>query len=359
MQIQNLQLTDPLWEQTLQKLPHDIYHLPDYVAIEAKRLNATAQACAIAEGDHLFFLPYLLRSCHEIAPELDGWDVISPYGYPGILATDTAVENEAENSEFISQAWNKLLIEWQKQSIVCAFLRLNPLLDRGISASLPGESCPIDGTTVSIDLQLSEAELWHQTRPEHRNKINRLKRSGFQAQTRPLAECIEDFMTIYYATMDRVGASATYYFDRDYFTQLAQLHDNISTCIVTTDNRLACAGIFTECSGIVQYHLGGTHPDFFQQAPSKLMFDYVRSWAKSRGNRVFHLGGGLGGGNDSLFQFKAGFSKQRHPFRTVRAIVDRKRYHQLVKLRANMLEVQVEDLLTSGFFPAYRASITR
>jgi Acetyltransferase (GNAT) domain len=355
MRIQSLQLADPLWNKILQKLPHDIYHLPDYVEIEAKRLNATAQACAIAEGDHLFFLPYLLRSCHEIAPELGGWDVISPYGYPGILASDI----EGEKSDFISRAWNKLLAEWQQQGICSAFLRLNPLLDRGISASLPPDSCPIDGTTVSIDLQHSEAELWHQTRPEHRNKINRLKRSGFQAKTLPLAECIEDFMAIYYATMDRVGASATYYFDRDYFTQLAQLHNNISTCIVTADNRLACAGIFTECSSIVQYHLGGTHPDFFRQAPSKLMFDYVRSWAKSRGNRVFHLGGGLGGGNDSLFQFKAGFSKQRHPFRTVRAIVDPERYHQLVNFRATILEVQAEDLLTSGFFPAYRASITR
>ena len=54
---------------------------------------------------------------------------------------------------------------------------------------------------------------------------------------------------------------------------------------------------------------------------------------KARGNRVMHLGGGLGGAHDSLFDFKAGFSKDRQPFRTWRVVVDPVRYAELSQAR--------------------------
>jgi lipid II:glycine glycyltransferase (peptidoglycan interpeptide bridge formation enzyme) len=125
---------------------------------------------------------------------------------------------------------------------------------------------------------------------------------------------------------------------------------------VELDHQIACAGIFTECCGILQYHLSGTKTEFLKQAPNKLMLDYVRFWAKERNNQVFHLGGGLGGAKDSLYHFKAGFSKERYPFLTMRLIMEQNKYFDLVKLRAQDLKIDPEVLLQSKFFPAYRAS---
>lgn len=84
------------------------------------------------------------------------------------------------------------------------------------------------------------------------------------------------------------------------------------------------------------------------------MLDYVRYWGKERGNKVLHLGGGVGSAKDSLYEFKAGFSKQSHSFITLSLVIDEKQYRYLVNLRAKGLSLLAEDLLQSNFFPAYR-----
>jgi lipid II:glycine glycyltransferase (peptidoglycan interpeptide bridge formation enzyme) len=215
------------------------------------------------------------------------------------------------------------------------------------------------GETVFIDLRLSEAEIWQETRPEHRNKINRCKRAGFTARMVQVEQYISEFITIYEETMERVGAAQSYYFNKDYYLELRDaLGEQLHLCIVELNNQVACAGLFTECCGIVQYHLGGTRNHFLKQAPSKLMFDYVRFWAKDRGNEVFHLGGGVGSAKDSLYHFKAGFSKQRDNFMTLRLITDEIKYRELVELRAKSLNTDATILLATSFFPAYRSSLT-
>jgi len=44
MKIQVIGLSDYLWLETLEKLRHDIYHLPDYLYLESVRYNALAEA---------------------------------------------------------------------------------------------------------------------------------------------------------------------------------------------------------------------------------------------------------------------------------------------------------------------------
>jgi hypothetical protein len=80
------------------------------------------------------------------------------------------------------------------------------------------------------------------------------------------------------------------------------------------------------------------------------MLDCAINWAKAAGNRVLHLGGGVGSRDDSLFRFKTGFSDLRSPFQTWRVICDHKRYVELTE------DAGVFNAPIDGFFPAYRAS---
>jgi hypothetical protein len=41
MKTQIIDLLNPLWQETLQQLRHDIYHLPGYLDLEAKRSQST------------------------------------------------------------------------------------------------------------------------------------------------------------------------------------------------------------------------------------------------------------------------------------------------------------------------------
>ncbi|WP_407889212.1 GNAT family N-acetyltransferase [Scytonema sp. NUACC26] len=356
MNIQVIDLTHPLWKQTLEKLNHDIYHLPEYMYLESKRIKAIPEAILITEDEKVFFLPYMQRcgddlfNCAFKTPEI--FDVVSPYGYPGFLLSEAA----ASQPEFLSLAMQALVQVFRDKQVCSAFLRLHPLLNENVNQLLDDRSLKVNGSTVSIDLRLDAREIWHQTRSEHRNKINKCKRLGLTARMVSAKEFMNEFNTLYEETMNRVNARDDYYFGIEFLREFAELlGDKVHIGIVEYNEQIASAGLFTECCGIVQYHLGGTKTDFLKPAPSKLMFDYVRFWAKERGNHVFHLGGGVGGAKDSLYHFKAGFSKQSHAFMTLRLITDQEKYRSLVELRAKSLKIDVEKILQTEFFPAYRS----
>jgi len=155
--------------------------------------------------------------------------------------------------------------------------------------------------------------------------------------------------------MTRVEAERYYYFPPWYFTELREsLGGHLHLCIVEIDGQVASAGLFTEICGIVQYHLSGTRDAFLKYCPLKSMFNFMRYWAKDRGDRIFHLGGGVGGRGDTLFEFKAGFSHARHPFYTWRIIVDEPAYSALVGRWESLARIQADG--PEGFFPAYRKS---
>ena len=92
MNIQVIDSQNPLWLKTLDKLRYDVYHLPEYARLEAKRMESVSQAFIVADGEKIFFLPFLIRSCNDIlgSQAQNFSDVISPYGYPGVLLSEAA-----------------------------------------------------------------------------------------------------------------------------------------------------------------------------------------------------------------------------------------------------------------------------
>ena len=44
-----------LWFDTVQQLRHDIYQLPEYVALEASRTNTISEAILISAEEKIFF----------------------------------------------------------------------------------------------------------------------------------------------------------------------------------------------------------------------------------------------------------------------------------------------------------------
>jgi Acetyltransferase (GNAT) domain len=356
MKIQLLNTSNPLWLEILKKLPHDVYQLPEYLNLEAQRTKTIPEAILITDENNIFILNYLLRICNditsnsEILPET--FDVTSPYGYPGFLLNDAA----ATSPTFIAKAMVTLKEILKEKGVCSAFFRLHPILNNNYINAFPPNTFTPNGQTISIDLTLSESELWAHTRKGHQSTINKCKRLGFTARVVSFEDYYDEFTAIYEETMNRVQANKSYYFDDSYFQGLLQLGDKLHLCIVEFEGQIICASLFFECCGIIQAHLGGTKNDFLKQSPFNLLLHHVRLWGKERGNKYLHIGGGLGGSTtDSLYTFKSGFSRQRHDFLTMRLITDAEKYLHLVELKAKALNIQVEELLDTGFFPAYRS----
>jgi hypothetical protein len=350
MKLELLTPDDDSWQTFLECVPHDFYHLPGYVRLAAAQDNGQAEAVLITEGGSYFFLPYIVESFARIEA-LPGTtdqlhDIKSPYGYPCPLLRE-------DSAGFLRAAITQWADAMRERGTVSGFFRLHPLFLEHIESLQTVGSLVRRGTTVAIDLTSSAEEIWRRVRRNHQRNIEQARQQGFTVTMDCGTEGLEDFEPIYWESMDRVGANASYYFPPSYFRELsAALGNRLWTCTARRPEGDAAASILLVESGpIVQYHLGGTRTAALALTPTKLLFDHAWRWAKARGRRVLHLGGGVGGAEDSLFYFKAGFSDQRLPFFTWQIVFLEKAYRSLDAHRRQMQRQATRP----EFFPAYRA----
>lgn len=356
MNTEYLGADDPRWIEVLSRLAHDFYHRPEYVRLESETHPSRPLAFRASEGDCELFLPCLVRRCDDLFPQSAAaenvCDVVSPYGYPGLLLNDAA----RKSPDFVRAAVERLRETLREQRVCSAFFRMHPLLSEGFDTLFPEGFFTAASETVAMDLTPDEATIWKNVRDGHQWTIRKCRKLGFEARMVPLREHIGAFMEVYRETMDRVHAKGSYYFGPEYFEKLATMPEHVHLCLVEIEGAVAAACIFFECGGIVQAHLGGTKSDYLNKSPFHLALYHCAEWAKPRGNRYLHLGGGVGGSNDRLLQFKRGFSELTFPFHTARLISDPEKYRELTALSAAAANVPVEERLNSDYFPAYRAT---
>ena len=292
------------WDRLVTALPHDFYHLASYHRLAEEAGEGSAQLVVFEDEGRTLLLPVLLRRVAEV-PGLERsslTDVTSVYGYAGPL-----FQSETCQGKTAARFRAALNEYFDSLSACCVFSRLHPLLDQ---TDLLGKLGTVQevGPTVSIDLDTAEERQWSDVRRGHKYDLNRLRRAGYVCLHDASLEHLDEFVTLYSATMRRVGANEYYMFDLRYFRRLFSLEGVRFNLFVTLiEGVVACGGLFSLCGGIVQYHLSGTREEFSKAAPTKLMLNEVRKWAAAQGARIFHLGGGVGSREDSLFEFKSGF----------------------------------------------------
>jgi hypothetical protein len=193
-----------------------------------------------------------------------------------------------------------------------------------------------------------------QLRNNHRRDICRLHAQSFTVVEDDWTQ-YDQFIKIYREAMRRLDAAPCYLFPHDYFINLRQaLGSRLHLISVLAPNRsIACAALIMETEGLVGYHLGATAQEYRHLAPTKLMLEHVIHWAKAAGNKILHLGGGVGARDDALLRFKTGFSDLRSTFQTWRVICDQKRYVELTEA------VGGYNTPINGFFPSYRISTAK
>lgn len=338
----------------LQDLSHDVYHLPGYLQLCARSENAEPVYYLGGAGASRLLIPLLRR---PVPADLRGaepaWDLTSPYGYPSPLLSlpDGAAMAATLFEGFRSHA--------AALGAVSTFLRLHPLYPMPLEVLEGCGDVVTHGQTVTMDLQLDDEMGWKQTRQRHRTQIRQLERDGFKVHVDDWS-AYDEFQRIYLDTMQRVGATSYYLFDREYFEDLrAALGERLHlVSVVSAQGRLAAAALFMRQSGLLQYHLSGTREEFLPQGPSKLMFHELRRWGRSQGLRFLHLGGGLGGSNeDPLFRFKAGFSSYATDFHSFRIVIDPERYDRFTAMRRTQEGPGFDEAL-GNFFPAYRKRLS-
>jgi ribosomal protein S18 acetylase RimI-like enzyme len=353
---------DPAWDDWLTDVPHDIYHTAGYHSYS--RGTGEGEPFMLVVGDQRRGLawPYLLRQVSEVE-HLAGslaTDVTSVYGYSGPLAWGCA-----PGDPFFAQAWSEVLGAWLSQGVVSAFTRFHPLL--GNESLMSGLRAPRDepvdrepvstiGRTVSIDLTIGEDAARAGYSESLRRQIRNYRAAGLVTTLDEDWTDIGTFARIYHETMARNGAADYYFFDKSDFLRLRESVDGRVFLFVTRlGDTVGAAGLFTEYRGIVQEHLVAASQSLAYISPYKVLIDDACAWARQRGNSVFHLGGGRGAHEDSLFDFKSRFSPRRHPFYTGRWVLDPAACRELLEARGRGADG--EGAGDSDYFPPYRAPV--
>jgi len=324
------------WRKIVNLLKHDWYHTWDYHKMAEDSGQGKPLLVVYTYEDKTICLPLLLRNVDDV-----WFDATSVYGYPGFIASVQLNDELVESFICEIQQWAF------KENIVSIFSRLNPCLESHNSSVTE-----VSGETVFIDLSLPVEEQRKKYRKNYRNLLNKLVKEGVTCRWSRERSDIDEFIKIYNNTMGELNASDSYYFDKQYYYDLISCNDyhtRVYSCYL--NNEKICSGLFVFCGDIVQYHLSGTVCEYKKLAPTRLMLDTVRLDASVMGYNIFHLGGGLGGCRDSLFDFKYGFSKNAVEFRTLKMITNKDVY-------SSMAEVPIDSLypIKEGFFPLYRKS---
>ena len=326
------------WQDTLRQVEnYDFYHTYNYHNL-SKIKDEKSILIEYTEGDVIIALPLIIRKIDNSNYN----DATSVYGYAGPLQINV---NSTFNTSNFATALEQFFNE---QNIISVFSRLNPYLNNQDIILEKIGKIEDRGSVVNIDITKDIDLQRTQYSKSTKSRVNKVRKQCYVKKVNTEKE-INEFIDIYYENMERLNAKDSYFFDRKYFFDFYKSETFKTTILMVFDNetdKAIAASMFVITNDIIQFHLSGTKNNSLNIAPARLFIDEMRLIGTKEGCKFFNLGGGLGSDSDSLFDFKASFSKDHKPFKIWKYIVNKEIYNKLVS------EKELPDDL--DFFPLYR-----
>lgn len=315
---------------------YEIYHTWYYHS-----LNKEGEPLLFVYEEDGFYiaLPLIKR---EIANS-SYFDMTSVYGYTGPVGNIDLREISVQSAQNFKAAFESFMKE---ESGICVFSRLHPFLyQTALLETLGG--IRENGSTLYMDLTLPLKDQQAKYHKVLQKQIRQLRRRGYLIKESASEQELRTFTRIYYENMDRLHAAAAYYFEEEYFEGLLQNQDN-KLLLIYDGTALICGALVLTSKNIIRNHLSATASDYVKDSPSKLLTDEISLMGRALGLNIFHLGGGVGGKNDSLFMFKRHFSDLCTDDNIWCYTYDTAIYQEIVNSYGDDIDPD------SAFFPVYR-----
>ena len=329
MGVRIIRTDDPgLWDSEVDRFRTDTYFLSGYhKAYETEHEKAELFLYESA-GDRLAY-PFLRRPIAEVSGQpVTGTycDIETVYGYTGPVSTST-------DKRFLAEAWQQFSVYCLETGVVAEFARFDPFL-RNWQVAPADMQIVDDRETVAVSLTFDPDALWASYPSIQRNRLRKAQAAGLVCEKVDNTVGIETFVTLYYHTMDRLGAADSYWFGARYFDILREeLGARLECYLVRDGDQIVAGGLFFRDDKTIHYHLGGSDADALAKAPNNLLFHTVALQNLGTGPEWLHLGGGrTPKADDNLFRFKKTFSGERKLFKTGRKIHDQGAYGTLCDL---------------------------
>lgn len=320
----------------------DVYYLSGYV--KAFHIHGDGDPILLLYEDNGLRAIYVYMRRQTALPGV--YDSVTPYGYGGVLFEGN--DSEENRKTF----WNAYLAKMKEENIVDNFVRYHPVLKN--ACPMKDVSNVIDlGHTIALDLSSPEL-IWDNIVSKNRNMIRKAEKNGIEILHGQGMDLMDQFIEMYNATMKKDNAEEYYYFKRPFYESIDRdLKDNYEMFYAMYEGHPIAMSIMIFANGRLNYHLSGSDLEYRNLAPSNLLLYKAALWGHEHGLKTFHLGGGVGSGEDGLYKFKAAFNKNSdYQFSIGKQVFDQEKYDALVKIRRES-DPNFDE--TSHFFPLYRS----
>ena len=323
----------------------DIYFEPDYAGLYETEENRAVEYRFECEYGFITNL-FLKRQIDiKLPDEVQYYDLVTPYGYGG------PVIHWTNDKEKLIQAYMDDFGRYtEKEHIIAEFVRFHPILGNGVDFKEVYKSI-FDRKTVGTNLTYDDVIAKEFSKHKRKDIRKALKNPEIRYEVTENPSTLQDFLKIYYSTMDRDKADDYYYFKPDYFqAMLEKFRGHITAGRVFLGDQLIAMGVYFRYGKYLHAHLSGTLSEYLDYSPANILKYALAVYGHENGYEVIHYGGGSSRSPENgLYRFKKEFGKNTEfDFYIAKKVWNEEIYKQICSA--------VGADVNSEFFPAYRMS---
>ena len=323
----------------------DIYFEPDYAELYETEENRAVEYRFECEYGFITNLFLKRRIDIKLPDEVQHYDLVTPYGYGG------PVIHWTNDKEKLIQAYMDDFGRYtEKEHIIAEFVRFHPILGNGVDFKEVYKSI-FDRKTVGTNLTYDDVVAKEFSKHKRKDIRKALKNPEIRYEVTENPSTLQDFLKIYYSTMDRDKADDYYYFKPDYFqTMLEKFREHITAGRVFLGDQLIAMGVYFRYGKYLHAHLSGTLSEYLDYSPANILKYALAVYGHENGYEVIHYGGGTSRSPENgVYKFKKEFGKNTEfDFYIAKKVWNEEIYKQICST--------VGADVNSDFFPAYRMS---
>lgn len=337
------------WNDTVKSINgYDVFYLNEYAAafVHEDENNGTPVLLYYENGEeraiNVVFKRDISKDPHfagKLSPKTY-FDLITPYGYGGFFGS-------VYDYNSLNKAYSQYCIE---NGFICEFVRFE--LFGNYYKFYTGE---IECRTHNIvrNLESSLDEIWMDFKQKVRKNVKRANSYGLEIIIDDSGKYLDDFLRIYYGTMERSDAEDQFYFKKSFFEDLMSMDNSVMFHVRFEEKIISTELVIYGAENCYSY-LGGTDSEYFYTRANDFLKYEIIKWAKGKDLKNFVLGGGYGA-DDGIFQYKMNLAPHGiMNFHIGRKIFNEKTYQELLSIRCKGNAEMIDALIHAGFFPAYR-----
>lgn len=299
----------------------DIYYTAKFLKIDAKIQKGEFEIFAVKKDNSIFIYPYIKLFFDN--PDLKNYfDITSPYGYCGPFCNDQTFFDEAE----------ALFYSYMSKNCVTEFVRYHYKYNRDLKFNK--NIVNIHNRTIAVlDLNKSWEEIWtKEYSGTNRNVIRKLEKEGYSFSETTDQKDLDNFIEMYYLTMNNAGADTFYYFTKELIKQLyTELGKNIILVKVEKDYVVYSYSLFFISGSIATYYLSSRNLDYSKVPATNFLLSKTVELLQKKTVSEVNFGGGLTNDpQDHLFRFKSNFSKTTENFFIGKRIYNDEIYKKII-----------------------------